>query len=361
MKKKKILLWGYIGRKNFGDDLLFEIALKNLEHLENKEIFVLLPKEIEANYLSKINSELNIIKYNKSIAIFEFLKYHKVYYIGGGVFFDYKKNIGLVNFFKRRFSNFLRFNISRYFGTEFAGVGLGIGPYYSKKTKSISANILKNFSLIGVRDAESLKYAKEFRLKNVFLANDLSLLLHKDLLKLKKTAIKIDNKILICPRTYPHKKDFEKHLDILKELTVYLQKKLYNVEWIFLQEENELLIKELEGLKIKTRVWNPDEMKLSDFMSHFASASLVFTSRMHAVYISNMLKTKTVAIDVHPKLVHSSKLFYRNPIIVNPLSELKIYKEAMRSDNQYDNEEFIKDYKKVDEVNFKIIKWLNVK
>ena len=40
MKKKKILLQGYIGHSNFGDDLLFDLAIQNIKAIEHVEVSV---------------------------------------------------------------------------------------------------------------------------------------------------------------------------------------------------------------------------------------------------------------------------------------------------------------------------------
>ena len=36
MKKKKILIWGYYGAQNFGDDLIFNVLFKELKPLQEK-------------------------------------------------------------------------------------------------------------------------------------------------------------------------------------------------------------------------------------------------------------------------------------------------------------------------------------
>ncbi len=317
---KKILLTGYIGRENFGDDLLLKIALDNIKKIKNNEVYCIVPETVDALYLLQYYPKIKIIRYKKTIPVFFYKSFDKVYFIGGGVFFDYGKEINTKNYFKRKISNYLRYNIPKLLGTKYAGIGIGIGPFINKRSQSIYQSMLKNFDFLGVRDQKSYEYGKLFDLKKVYLANDLSLLLRNELTALKRS--KTACSVIICPRSYKHYKPYEKHLEVLMKFSEHLLEKQYQVNWCFFQSEEEKIMEKLESKGILSTVWNPYKMTIMDFVSLFKNASIVFTSRMHMVYVAGLLGINTVSIRVDPKLEYAARLFNRKPKILDPLTNL---------------------------------------
>ena len=334
MRKRKILLYGYIGYQNFGDDLLFYIATKKLKKIENIDVYITVSQSVSTpEYLKKYYPSLKIILFNKRIPLLFFKKFDMVYFIGGGVFFDYKKEISNLSYYKNYISNFIRFKIPNVLGTHFVGAGIGIGPYFSNKTKKLHAQIIRIFDFLGVRDLASFELAKSMGKTDVFLTNDLSLELNVVLQKLNRNSKK-RNEVIICPRTYSHKPKYEKHIDELIRFAEYLEKNNYKTHWIFLQKDKEELINKLN--KFKITVWNPSEMSIWDFSELFSGALVTFTSRMHSIYISGMLKTPFVAITLHQKLIFASELFYKDPILIDPLAEQDVYLKSFERIREMD-------------------------
>ena len=354
----KILLQGYIGHRNFGDDLLLKLAIDNVKGIRNVEVYCILQESLDANYLTQYYPQIKIITYKKAVPIFFYKKFDKVYFIGGGVFFDYRKTIDFKSYLKKKISNYLRFNIPRIiFGAKYAGIGIGIGPFKNSKSKKIYKNLLQNFDLLGVRDYTSFEHAKSFGVKNIHLSNDSSLLLNEDLKMLKKQS-KTPKRVVISPRSYKHDVSFEKHLETLIEFTNYLKGNGYEVKWCFLQPEDENLISKLELNQIDCLVWEPTNMSLVDFISYYASASLVYTSRMHTVYIAGLLSVDTVAIRVHQKLEFASKLFNNEPKMLNPKAGLKDYINCFEGKTNFNKEKFEKEYDRVKQLNDRMKSWL---
>lgn len=360
MKKKKILLNGYIGHQNFGDDLLFDIAIQKVQKIPNSEIYiVIVGEQINPDYLYKYFSKLIIIRFKKKIPLFFYNKFDKVFYIGGGVFFDYKKELSFKSFCLKYLSNFLRFTVPKYLGTDFGGIGIGIGPYFCEKTKKNHSQIIKNFDILGLRDQVSYDLAKSMGASKLFLSNDISLSLYGDLQK----GNNIENKskeIIICPRTYKHLVEFEKHISELILFADYIEKKSYTTHWVFLQEDDLKLLKVLES-KFKVTVWNPKKMKMFDFIALFRNAKVVLTSRMHSIYIAGMVHTPIITIPIHQKLIYASSLFYESPILVDPLSSLEDYITAFENNEEHklNPENAIKEVNILDKLNAKVDTWLN--
>ncbi len=324
MRKLKVLLQGYIGHQNFGDDLLFEIAISKVKKIPNVEVsVVIVNSNINPDYLNNYYSDLKIIRFKDRIPLLFYNKFDKIYFIGGGVFFDYKTNLSNKNFYKNYISNLIRYQIPKLFGTSFGGVGIGIGPYFSKRAQKLHAQIINSFDILGVRDQTSFDLAKTMGFKNVILSNDLSLELNESLQKLDNSTEK-HNEIIICPRTYSHKPEYEKHIDELIIFATYIEKQGYKTHWIFLQKDREELTNKLQNL-FKVTLWNPFEMSILDFINLFKVAVVTYTSRMHSIFISGMVSTPIVAIPVHQKLTYASKLFYKKPVFIDPLAEQEVY------------------------------------
>jgi len=358
-KTNKILLTGYIGHKNFGDDLLFEIAIRKVKRISNAQVYVAIVGEQKLpEYLYDFYSDLKIIKFEKKIPLLFNNKFDKVFFIGGGVFFDYKKEISNKSYCLRLFSNFIRYSIPKLLGTRFAGIGIGIGPYFSNKTKRIHSQIIRSFDILGVRDEVSYELAISMGAKNVHLSNDLSLSLHKEL-KVENQNDKRIDEIIICPRTYGHKIEYEKHIGELIAFADYVENKGFKTHWIFLQEDK-LELQNLLASKFRVTVWNPNKMSIYQFIGFFRNAKVVFSSRMHTIFIAGMVETPIITIPVHQKLIYASSLFYEKPIMIDPLSSADAYIKAFQNYKCYklNSQNVIKEAKILEELDAKICSWL---
>ncbi len=358
-KTKKILLTGYIGHKNFGDDLLFKIAIRKVKKISNAQVYIALVGEQKSpEYLYEFYPDLKIIKFEKKIPLLFNNKFDKVFFIGGGVFFDYKKEISNKSYFLRLFSNFIRYSIPKLLGTRFAGIGIGIGPYYCNKTKKIHSQIIKNFDILGVRDKVSFDLALTMRAKNLHLSNDLSLSLHKEL-NVENHNDKRNDEIIICPRTYGHKIEYEKHIGELIAFADHVENNGFKTHWIFLQEDK-LELQNLLVSKFRVTVWNPYKMSIFQFIDFFRKAKVVYTSRMHTIFIAGMVETPIITIPVHQKLIYASSLFYEKPIMIDPLSSADAYIKAFQNYkcHKLNSRNVIKEAKILEALDAKICSWL---
>ncbi len=358
MKKKKILLQGYIGHSNFGDDLLFEIAIERIKQISNIEVNVVITDPtVNCDYLYNYFAELNIIKFNKRLPLFFYNQFDKVYYIGGGVFFDYKTDLSLLPFFKNYVTNIIRYKIPKLLGTQFGGIGLGIGPYFNKESLILHKQLISSFDFLGVRDKKSFDIAKAMGIKNLYLSNDLSIG-YKNLSD--EDIIVSSNEIIICPRSYHHKPAFEKHLVELIKFAEYLEENNFKTHWIFLQEDTAELMRKLNG-KFKITIWNPLNMSILSFIELFKNGQVVFSSRMHSLFIAGLVDTPFVAVKLHPKLKFASELFYENPEIINPIDDLDMYKLALENIKikKFNKEKLINDKEVLNQLNNKFLDWLS--
>ncbi|AZQ44699.1 polysaccharide pyruvyl transferase family protein [Nonlabens ponticola] len=319
----KLLLTGYIGHKNFGDDLLLYIAYEQMLKLDGVDLHVISTSSSGDAYLDIFLPAATIHRYSGNIPLFFYKQFDKVFFIGGGIFFDYREEISLKVYLKNKLSNKLRFNFARMSGTRFAGLGIGVGPYHSHRAKKIHGDILDNFDILGVRDRTSVKLVREIAAVDPLLTNDLSLLLEQHASLDSKNQM--DKKSFIfCPRSYKHEEKYEKHLVNLRELSQRLNGDGHEVKWLFLQEEKA----DIYGFvpeSDKLIVWDPESMGINDFIGFFEQSHAVISSRMHSIYVAGIVGAPFIAINVHQKLTFASQLFYKKPLIIEPEASVEDY------------------------------------
>lgn len=193
-KKKKILVFGYFGFNNFGDDLMLKNTLDYFETQKSDYIFNVFVKE---NYYQSLNSfttfrhiKVNYIKLNS------FVNYISVYYyvyksrlgfwLGGTCLYESKHSdiSGLV-WLKRIISVF------KILKKNFFFCNIGVGDIKTIKAKSLYDYIINNTKSISCRDEKSINILENSNLDVKFsLGGDLaSLLKIKEQIRTKEYII----------------------------------------------------------------------------------------------------------------------------------------------------------------------------
>ncbi len=308
--KVKLLLLGYSGKKNFGDDLLLKQAYDNLHTIADIHIHTTALGP-QSDYLSKWFPEATIFKCRK--ITHRYLKgFSHHLYFGGGVFFDYNKR-GIKYYLQKRLSIFKNYNLVKYKGSQFAGIGIGLGPFTDIKSEVLCFTQLKNFDYLNVRDEVSLELCIKHRLTNVSLSDDLSLVGFRYYHSFKVPIQKRKKRVIICPRKYPHGKTGELYLKNLLSICRDLKSKGKEIfVYGFQSDHDEAIVQEFSKIGCQTQIWNPDAMAPSNLLNEFADCELIITARMHGLYIAGMLDVPVIGIGVHQKLQLASNLFSKS-------------------------------------------------
>lgn len=307
----KILLLGYAGYRNYGDDLLLKQAYDKLYEHVNLTIHTSNVSKY-SDYLHEWFSKAEIVK-SKNLSP-KFIKtFDKVLYFGGGVFFDYREYT-LFQYWRKRLSIIKNFLLPNRLGVPFGGIGIGIGPFSTQRGHKITTSLLGCFDILYVRDEKSLKFAKKVKsIKELNLINDLSLAHYEEYRNQSKNIDTIDDLITICARHYPHGKKQNSYIQSLLNLCIKLQKAGKKIRVIgFQANHDENIISQFENLGMDTIFWNPDKMNLEDIVKLFAESEGVITARMHGTFIAGITQTPTISIGVHPKLIYASSLFEKS-------------------------------------------------
>jgi polysaccharide pyruvyl transferase CsaB len=162
MKKKKILVSGYYGFDNFGDDAILHVLVSDIKSsTENPEITVISnnPEKTKLDY--GVESIYRFDLRN----IFSCMKSSNLYVSGGGSLLqDVTSLKSLLYYLSLIFlAQVLRVKTCIY--------AQGIGPIRSKTGRFLTSILLKKINLVTVRDTDSQNFLSKLRVKSVLTAD----------------------------------------------------------------------------------------------------------------------------------------------------------------------------------------------
>ncbi len=362
MKKQiSVLLLGYSGQRNFGDDLLLKQAYDYLDQVNIKMTVHTSNCGSGSDYLQKWFPKVEIVK-NINIPLSLVKKHTHVLYFGGGVFFDYKQ-INTKEYIRKYFSLIKLFAVPKlFFFVKFAGIGIGLGPFVTKRGENLCRFRLKYFDYLNVRDLFSKNKCKEWGIGNVSLSPDLSFAFSSHLkISSEKSALKHHRKnILICPRDYPHGKNKNTYLKNLLSVTSELISHGYKITvFAFQGNHDEKVMESFKSPEVKLSIWNPDSMTLFDVFNLFFESDCVITARMHGIFVAGMVNTPSIGIGLHPKLAYASGFFHRS-VTMNDIFTLDEFRTYFRKIDglEINKNEIEEPANECRNQYLKIIKWL---
>lgn len=308
----RVLLLGYYGHKNFGDDLLLSLASKRLSKnplvtqlgvscTESGKAYV----ETMAPWIDRIETAPRRREFIGN--------YDRVIFGGGGTVFEYRKDLPYLYRLKKKFLDYLEYGRAFRKGTKFASLGLGIGPFADTAGKTTAMHRMKYHSLVLTRDTSSQQHAVDFGL-NAHQSHDLSFLEYPELheLAVSSTDLKNGNYCFIV-RHYKYGDSADQYLSPLIELSKSLIEKGSTVTWMSFQEDYDSpVIDKIRKANMPVWIWDPEKMSDEDVYRKINESNVVVTARMHGTYIAGMLGIPTVSIGLHPKLELASKYFSRS-------------------------------------------------
>ena len=315
MTRRRILLMGYAGHGNFGDDLLLKLAVEAIEASGEQEITI--HSTASGDRPSYLRSWFPHARVTTGKLTYRLVAHHdRVLYFGGGVLFDYNK-LGLGRYLRRALSDIRLSLLPRLIaGTRFGGIGMGLGPFACDRGLRLAGKRIRPFSLLGVRDKESLRLARLQGVHQARMTPDLSLLL-ADGSQPMCAGIRTGTdspRILLCPRHYPHGERKDHYLSALEEAARRLRAEFPDTLMTvfgFQGGHDEEAVASIGRLADDVMMWDPFSMGIRDVMSLFASQDVVISSRMHGIFVAGIAGTPSVAIGVDPKLAYAAG-FFRN-------------------------------------------------
>ena len=311
---KNILLIGYYGKENFGDDVLFKITYNIVSQWQpNANISVLCEPRDNYYFSNLIGKDIRVIHHGAK----EY--FDVIIHGGGGTFFDFNES-SLSNLFINNFIKTIGFSTYKKVDSLIRkithkegiscdtryGLGIGVGTY-TESSEKLKYNIptLLDFDCLIVRDKLSIKNLNTMSItENIKLGSDLAFLnnfwLPKNIYNNTQTQ-EIKN-IGIILRDWSKDKDYLKKIKhILKplskkyELTLFIFDKTEDLETIDMFSD------------YATLIWDSMSIKFDDYCQRLASQDILITSRAHGAICGAVLGVPSIIIEIEPKLqtIHS--------------------------------------------------------
>ena len=325
----RILLTGYYGKANFGDDILLKVTHGFVRQWQpNAEISVLCDHYLD-DYLPELLGEnLRILKPGDRE------NFDLIIHGGGGTFFDFTnhgvvsltcnaviKLIGFGNY--AAFDRFVRkiCGKQRLSAKRRIGWGIGVGTYTLSSNK-LRHNIptLLDFDMLAVRDSVSLKNLEVFNISNrAILGSDLAFLsnywvpfslLHKH----HQTKAKPSLGIIL--RDWPYGSS-ENYIESFVKILPGLQD-IYDLSlFVFDKRVDQLLLDFFKNYT--THVWDPPKTSYKEFCSLLAQQDVLVSSRAHGAICGAVLGIPSVLLEIEPKLRTVHEMLPHATYLLSPI------------------------------------------
>lgn len=283
--KTRVLVSGYIGFNNFGDEAIFYALSKHLKE-NNIDVSVLCnnPETVCEKY------QVNTYYFKTLSEIFSAIWENDILISGGGSLLQNKTS---------NFSLFYYLFIILLAKLLFKKVVIfaqGIEPIKGFFQTLITALVLKSANFVSVRDEKSQNLLKKWTVKSNLLSDPIySILEHVEIEKEKKDlVIQLRNAEGMS----------EEFLENLAE-NVFMNFKDFNVKVFSFQDDFDddickFFIQQLEQYNFKAEfISNKTIEETIDIVN---KAQFMISTRLHGIYISQALKTKTFALAYDEKI-----------------------------------------------------------
>lgn len=307
----KILITGYYGAGNFGDDIMLESFCKEMQNDKiSISILKMFNKKIEIN----LDKKIKIINFYKIKRMRSFLfriivkKYDMFLWVGGTCFTD-QDGDGFYDFMK----------IAKESRVKIGYIGVGVGELSNeeriKKTKYLS----NNCDFMTLRDEYSYKYICKLKgnNKNTFLTEDLAyIFVNKLSSQLKGDKVRSEaagRKIVVSWRNLINYKSETEELmliDKIVDFIKYVASEKFETEIVILPLDDRRDLDKNKLIYDKLCSYNNDKVNISykanltpiEKINVILSCDINISSRLHGIFVSEINNIKTIGISYSIKI-----------------------------------------------------------
>jgi polysaccharide pyruvyl transferase WcaK-like protein len=318
----RIILKGYYGFGNLGDDVLMKVAYDWLRTNFSFAEIVICTDSPDPSYINLlIGSPVRIIKSDEPVTA-DFILHG-----GGGQYFDFKTGdwkfralnsviIFLGPAFYRKIYRLYR-KVKRTSGVTGKirmGIGIGIGSY-TPSSRRFYADVLElsGFAFLRVRDSESLIGLRKYNKKcDAKVSSDIAFLT-----PLQPGAEKKQSQqpiIGFVLRDWPY--DDNRHLTSIAEVADNLLNQGYSVRFYSFDQHADTEYIKRFSKKYPFVVWNPSQMSIDEFMGNMEECTLIISSRAHGAILAVYKNLPVIVLEIEPKLTHIHLLLKRSTTLV---------------------------------------------
>ncbi|MCP2518976.1 polysaccharide pyruvyl transferase family protein [Candidatus Aminicenantes bacterium AC-335-K20] len=310
---KRVLIFGYYGCKNTGDDAMIYGLLQGLHNLFPYAQFIVLTSR-PIHVPSELKSSTKFVDLKVRRVLLETLRSQAIILGGGTHIQDYQGNIRYLKILTRMFAFFLGCKLLR---KKVYLLSIGIGPISTSWGKFLAKLICKLVDYISVRERESYEVLKSLGLEHkTSLAFDLAALLqpqsNSNIAQTRDGRKNIIFGVSILPFFEIYcgnkKKDLLFIHEIAKELNKWLGENDKRIIRLFVfrgkSKEDDVTITKLlyKRLQPTARVelipYNPNPIKM---LSQVATCDAFIGMRFHSSLFAYLCDIPLLMIGYHPK------------------------------------------------------------
>lgn len=347
---KNILLAGYYGFGNLGDEAILEMVLKQLLQITDRNnITVLSGNKNETSEKYKVNT---IDRYNVLSIIKKLIGSDALVFGGGSLLQDVtsKRSIYYYLFLIR---------LAHLMGNKVIMLSQGIGPILNERSKKITAKTLNKVDYITVRDRQSKEFLESIGVdeKKLYLSADPVINLRAE----ENVAPRNNEKKKVCfsLRNWKKSSISGKISNVAKKLADN------NIECYFIPfyyNEDLELITEVEKNIGDNAVFYKERLSTNEAYDIIKNMNLLVGVRLHSLIFAAAADVPFVAISYDHKVDHFVESVNMNVVSsVENLDEQILYEEIIKKLENEDSErqKLSKDVKKLREtikINYKILR-----
>lgn len=216
-------------------------------------------------------------------------------------------------------------------------IGLGLGPYASSSALFYyHATEIGSTHAFFVRDMESLQLLKSINYRRPnFKFTDLAFLSH---LWLDHQQIhsnrEFKKNIGLILLDWHH--DQQARFDMFKQFAKSLQKLSYQITFFSFDENTDQEYINQFGSVFELVIWKPNQMDLNYFLNKLASQDLIFSARAHGVIVSSLLGVPVICLGTSQKLIEVSKMYARSSqLVMDPISPEELMNRLQTIESSY--------------------------
>lgn len=297
---KKILIFGYFGYNNFGDELLLKAILKMINKFSDSSVYVLYnPKNIYKfvdRYVKNLSINVTLISRWNFLKIIRIILNVDTVICSGGLFQDKTSDFSL-------FYYLTIIKISKLFNKKVLILGTEFDV--KKCNKKFLTSILEKVDYIGVRnkvDVNNMKLLSKKIIVNFF--PDLSFVLYEK--KISNNKKNVLGLILKSPDKKSYNEEVNKTIDFCKKISakhmiylipLHLGTDMFSEDYLFALK----IFNKIERSCIK--VWD----NIEGIKNIFEETKSFIVSRFHGIIMCLMLRKKFVCVSESMKLINFMK------------------------------------------------------
>lgn len=293
MDKLKILIIGYYGAKNTGDEVLLKATVELLRSIYDSPDIKAITYNVED---TAQNHGIDGISRNKLLSIINAVKESDMVIGGGGSMIqNVTSNRSLIYYLAI-------LKIAKLFKKKVMLLGNGIGPINGKLPLCMTVKILRKLDTIILRDADSFKLLESKGLKNIYLGSDLAFNIEYGNIADSPTEPK---RIAVNLRSWFYGREF---LIEFKKFIEYLVDSGFEVVLIPFQSGNDdLVLKEIVESVDGEKIIIVESDDCEDILREISKAELFIGMRLHGLIFSSIVNTPFIGLSYDPKVSAFSK------------------------------------------------------